>query len=269
MITNNGTLNNSTTITSNRGTLLSSGSTLIDNYRRIDISSCVADLDATISSSYSGDVWRNLINNQSYNVSAIGNPNHVGGYGNKESYFLMDGVYYFGGSNTTFIESMHKDNAKWTMVFAVESNSIDGYMGSLFGTADNSGDVGLTYVTDGGFRLKVRQYDGVGINTEQYSTDLIAPSTKYIFAVKMDDANNSMNWAVNSRSFIETDATAWTAITTPATYNFKIGAEGNGGTKMVSGTKLRAFSLYNELLTDKQISNLVSVYNYRHNSIYA
>ena len=85
----------------------------------------------------------------------------------------------------------------------------------------------------------------------------------------MDDANNTMNWAVNSRSFTETDATAWTAITTPAAYNFKIGAEGNGGTRMVSGTKLRAFSLYNDLLTDKQTGDLVSVYNYRHNSNYA
>ncbi len=250
------------------------------------VSGCLADLDATIADSYTtGQTWKNLVSAPAdgsaqtaydfYLGAAVGvettDPVFTGAAGSPAAYFALDGTnnqfFSIAAGNTTAFNNLHKTTAGQNATFIMTCN-IPNLDGNLMGTCPNTTDTGWTLRVPNTRQMTSRQLlAGVSKNSSLTAIPDIT-NVNSLVAVEIDYTAGILKHAVNARSFTM-DMLTTQAETTSATYGFCIGSGGNGKNTFSGGMKLYSFAAFNKLLSDAELSLIVSALNTRHGRTYA
>lgn len=237
------------------------------------------DLDATLSSSYSGvgTNWANLIaspddgsGQSAYDFTLKVSPTFTGSAGNAAAYWGMGGSNYFeiAGGNTTALGNIHKTTggAPVTMIIALRTPSSIAAVNLLGTEASGGGGTGWSMRLQSATALRnVQVIGGAGSNTS-YTTTFSA-STDYLAAIAVDFTGTAVKFAVNARSFTGVTLTHGTT-TAAAAHAFQIGAADTLAI-VTGGTRIYGAYGFNRLLTDSQLSGVIDVLNSRHGRTYA
>lgn len=185
-------------------------------------------LDAGDSASYSsGQTWANLITQPAYTDAAqtdydfylgsgsgadAADPTHNGTPGGKsaDEYWSTGNDDYFtiAAGNDGFIDSLHKANAKFTMIFVVKSGANVASTGTFFGTAGVSGgvqidanDIGvLLHSPSGSGRLRFEVANGTGTRallSTSPSNVALTNNTLAFVGISVDEAAGKLRWYEN------------------------------------------------------------------------
>lgn len=260
------------------------------------VSSTVADLDATVASSYggSGQTWANLVTAPADSTSQTANdfffgddgtattddPTFNGTPGDAAAYFSLDGADYFTAKNptTTFVNNLHKTStAGWWVAMAFKFPSSQAGNVSLYGTSWNSTDKGWYpwFVgTSGAAKTGTiwRSY-GSGLDSQVLTNVSIAENTPTVLIISGDNTSSTNNLKVwqNSGTAAATISKAWIANTTDINVGWRIGstdsASGNQGI-MKSGTHIYALSYGNAFIGDSEAAAIIAEYETRHERDY-
>lgn len=248
------------------------------------ISSCVMDLDATLSASYpgSGETWSNLIaspadgsaqTDNDFYLGADGtadgaNPTFNGSANDPAAYWSFDGGDYFSlktGANTTFINALHKTTGgtAWTMVAAYRQS---GTAAAFFGTADSSVAKGIPGVYVSGSDLIIVQFGDSGTTFESGLTDQMTDGNDYLIIASYN-GSDTYNYWLNSATSSDSDDASYSATSDNAAGIMRIG-RANTSTHMPNGSRLYHFSLYNEFIDNTKAGNIISALETRHSRNY-
>lgn len=248
------------------------------------IPSTVIDLDATIAASYpgTGTTWANLAAapadgaaQTSYDFflgdgsTGTTYPTFTGTAGNAAAYFSLDSSDYFSlksGANTTFLKNLHKSTGgqKTTVILAMRSGSSGYYCGTAPSSANGTNHGFYFYKSAGTLYLdqfNASTYGRTNISVTGNGTDML-------MAIAFDVTAGTIKKASNARTFTNVAGPNFVTSTTDATLTMKIGANGTAAT---TGGSCRIYGCYvfNELLSDAQLSAVVDEVNARHGRTYA
>ena len=167
----------------------------------------VFELDAGLSASYggSGETFANIViapadgegqteydfyRGADADVESDG-PTFNGSAGNNSAneLFSFDGGDYFtlAGGNTGFLNSLHKENAKFTWYGIVKTATVLSDAG-LFGTAQSGTGIWVRVSADGKMRFHSLNAS-VGAFSAATSSGFLANATEYFLAVAFDEVN--------------------------------------------------------------------------------
>lgn len=249
------------------------------------VSSCVFDLDATISDSYggSGQTWANLETTPAdgsgqtaydfylgaNNTATTDDPTFTGSAGSQSAYWDLDGGDYFSlaGSMTTFINSLHKTTGGSDFTFILV-----GYIPDL-GANTGYFQTGGTGSTSVGVRINLSSSEVTTLRMRGGSAAVsvtgqtLPITTPFVTTVAYKDSDTSYYYSVNTTTQSSKTFTKNTTTTDP-TANCWIG-RGNGTTHMPSGTRIYAASMFNAAISDTDLGNIITEYNGRHARSYA
>jgi hypothetical protein len=237
------------------------------------------DLDATLSTSYSGAGanWANLIaapddgsGQSAYDFTLKVSPAFTGSAGDAAAYWAMGGSNYFeiAGGNTAMLGNIHKTagGAPATMIIALRTPSSIAAANLLGTEASGGGGTGWSMRLQAATSLRnVHIVSGSGFNTG-YTTAFSA-GTDYLAAIAVDFTGGTVKFAVNARAFTGATLTHGTT-TAAASHAFQIGAADTLAI-VAGGTRIYGAYGFNKLLTDGQLSAVVDVLNSRHGRVYA
>ena len=222
-------------------------------------------MDAGNSASYSGsgtqwlDVSGNGLKFDFGAGAAAPTFNGTAGRLSSSEYFSFDGGDYLtlNGSNPSWVESCHKDNAVFTLIFWL-------YFGSIatqrfFGTDGNAGaqtgfDCGIN--GSGNALLQVRNAGAAALSVN--NSVVASSATAWTFwAISQTEATPTGLWRKNT-----TTSSSVTSYTSPsagsASFALQIGAGGNGITPLTSGSRIAAIAAFNTALT---ANDMLAVFN--------
>jgi hypothetical protein len=172
--------------------------------------------------------------------------------------------------STSFLKSMHKDGAAWTIIMWVRYANAGSNIAPLFdsGTSDGGGadmsrgvifgDTGNIQQTVGRFRLRVKQDSG-GTNAFAVQSDAaLSPGSTYMLAASLDEAAGTgflyRNGDYDPVSGSGTFAVSFTSpSTTDATNPPRLGARGDAGASVVIDTRWYVVRVYNRALTKAEL----------------
>lgn len=246
------------------------------------VSSCVMDMDATVSGSYpgSGQYWYNyeptpadgeLQAAYDYTLGATSSPStddptFTGTAGNSAAYFAFDGGDYFRSNvtQTTFLKNIHKTTGgqQATIVMAMRLAASSYVYGGPSGTSDVG--FALYYVNPG---LIFYQFRGGGAFSPTNLGNMTA-GTIYLVAITVDYGANAIKYAINSRTFTSVTAVSG-ASTTDATRGPSVGCTGLATSPLINNSRVYGYSMFNSIFTNTDLSNVVDAYNTRHGRTYA
>ena len=266
-----------------KGLLLEAGGPSDISLKSI-ISSAVFDLDATVSSSYSGSgtTWSNLVpspadgSNQTAYDFFTGNgstgttyPTFTGSPGSPSAYWALDSGDYFSiksGVNTSFINNLHKSTAgqKVTLILAMRTAADGYYIGTAPGAPDGSNHGFYFYKST--TTLYLDQFNAGTYGRSSFA--VTGNGTDMLMAVAFDVTGGTIKKASNARSFTSVASPSFVTTTTNANLSMKIGANGSAAG---TGGNCRIYGVYafNELLSDAQLDDVVDFINARHGRTYA
>lgn len=253
------------------------------------VSSCVMDVDATVSDSYggSGQTWANIETTPADSASQTDydwflgtdgtsdttDPTFTGTAGDSGAYFNYDGGDFnnlASGANTTLLTNLHKASAgnAWTHIMCIRtpaagftlSNSILANMGA------GASRRGIRYYIDSSGNIGF-QTRGTSSNVTTNITTTLAADTDYMIAVGYDHDNTDIVYAVNSKTISTTNHTA--TGTDDASNPTRFGQLIGGGQTLESGFRVYGMYLFNTALTSGNLSDVVDELNLRHNRTYA
>lgn len=249
----------------------------------------VADLDATLASSYSGtgQTWANIIaspsdgaaqtdydmNRGASNSSSSDDPTFNGTANDPAAYWSFDGGDYFSlasGTNTALLSGMHKSTggSPVTIIMALKAPTSYSATGALFATTTASSAEGLE------MRITVASVNQLihrGGSTNGVSTPFTTtPSAGaiHLLAMAFDYGASSLKTALDARTFTSKTLTLHTT-TANASNALRIGASGTGGDILPNTTQIYGFYLFNKMLSDAELSGVIDILNSRHNRTYA
>jgi hypothetical protein len=234
----------------------------------------VLDLDATIAASYggSGTKWANLeptpadsSAQTAYDFTNVGFT-FTGSAGSAAAYWLSDGNDYMdiAAGNTTFMKDLHK-TTDWTLAFVFLHEQKTGLSVQRFFTTTNAnnaqGIIALAGESLADFSLLQR---GTSATAQAIGTaDNLVDGTTYVVIMSHSESNNNTKVWINT-----TTATDWAhnfaAASADATTNARIGALGNGNDALSNGTRVYAFSMFNEYFDDTKAATVIAEYEARH-----
>ena len=223
-------------------------------------------LDAGISSSYSGSgtTWSNLVAapasgaaQSAYNFTTSG-LTFSGTAGNKDAaeYFSTAGSGYATiGSNTTFLNSLHKSGAAFTILCVANISGAGNP--SYFGTNGAANGPGVELYLDGSKRPILWIGNGSG-QVLSVSTDVPAPNTYYVLAMSLS-AGGSSFFHLNGSYLTVSGASTFTATySSPsalaAAYAFQTFAAGNNALPAISGSRVPLFAMFNRAMTADELT---------------
>lgn len=224
-------------------------------------------LDAADSRSYlSGQTWYDITSNDrdfyrgADGSASTDDPTLVGPPGqlSRSTYFSFDGGDKFTAlSNGTFINSLHKDNGKSTLVLAARfpsfaSNAI------LFGTARLTTDVGIRHIIGTSGQLSIAVNNGGGSFQALIASSIVATAnTPTVIVISVDEAGGAGASHVRINNQTETFNGA---ITSPSASNasrtMTIGANDINTQGFINGTRLWAVMGFSTALTTTQSAAL-------------
>lgn len=250
---------------------------IIDPYT-INPAGLVMEWDAANSSSYggSGQTLANVVTSPrdgssqtaydlyfgNDSVAGSDDPTHNGTPGGESAneFFSFNGSQYFtlkSGTNTTFIESWHKDLARQTAVFWVETPAVLPSNGNtLFATCDASGlsnGVDCALSNNGNMSFAVRR-DGALVYSDSTPTGFVSAGAIQMLAVSLDERSGGILFYNNGDT--ETLACAYNNPTSAAAeQKLFIGAR-DASNPLANGYKLYRARFYNAPLTVGELDDL-------------
>ena len=255
------------------------------------VSSCCADLDATISDSYSGtgQTWANIETTPAdsaaqtdydFHLGASGtattdDPTFTGTAGTSNAYWAMDGGDHFEIKSYTATQSvpyhMHRTDTSKPWWFAICVYIPAGAKRGFFGNGYVSGDTGtyLWHDEAGGVWYVPC---ATALDSYNLTSDSITASTPTCVIVSGNNSlttNNLKSW--HNTKTGTTYSKTWTANTANPSLNFCVGAASTTTAydQMLNGSRLYAWSCGNEVLDDTKAGLIIDEYNTRHNRTYA
>lgn len=259
------------------------------------VSSCVFDLDATLSSSYDGSsqTWLNIETTPADGAAQadhnfyLGNsssvttsdPAFVGSSGFPSAYFEHDGGDYFrnvaasAAAQPAFYKNLHKSTGgqAHSIVLVGQFPATGGTTRAFAGTGGISvGFHGIDYYAPGITQIDkagIGWYDATGANTF-INSPVTSDGTNKIVIFTFDPSSGAYKVYVNQASSPTTGTLGAQTSTTDATNIFEIMAGGGGVLPAGNGARLYACSMYNAVLSDANVATIVSEYNNRHGRVY-
>lgn len=242
--------------------------------------SAVYDLDATISSSYSGSgtSWNNLIASpadgsaqSAYNFVQRGSQSFTGTADSPSSYFNSNNTGGWNVPPTSFISNLQRTDLgiEYTAVFSFRTpSSLGSTNKGLMGTSSNLVANGVYNVVQTNNRAILRHQNGsAGVG---YSpVNALTTDTDYILAVMVNSTTGEIKFFINKDKF-EPSPLTWLTNTTPSPatqYGLFSSATGLG-LPWPAGTRFYAASFFNKFLTDFEYSNVFIEYQRRHKRNY-
>lgn len=177
-------------------------------------------------------------------------PTFTGSVGSTSAYWAFDGGDYFRrtAANTTFLNSMSKDSAVFTLMLVYQLGSTASFQ-TLYSTGRTTADSGINY---GGFNSTNKNSIGVlravggttALNKEQDST--LSSGTWYIEFLSLDETGNGFFWRNGSYAQVGGSDTFSATYSSPSAANsnrMAIGAAvGSGINEYLSNNSRVAYS---------------------------
>lgn len=231
-------------------------------------------LDAGASSSYtSGQKWLDLTSG-GYDVylgadgtASASDPTFHGSPGGLSSseYFSYDGGDYFtyDTTNETWMNSLHKDNAVFTILFAFYISSLASTFYAL-GTRDNSdGPIGIYFnITTSGHNQLVCSNGSA--NSLNVTADAAASTgTWCIHAVSVDEAAASGFFYNNGNYDTVSSSNTFNATySSPSASNangFNIGSPAGGSNPAPSGNRIACLGIWTRALSKTELDSIYNI----------
>lgn len=253
------------------------------NYMQDIVSSACCDLDATIDASYggSGETFSNLIPTPADSESQTSwdawlggsgttdgdEPTFNGSAGDSGAYFSVDGSDTFEFKTATDLQNnMIKDNAKFWIACAFQPAAISTSY-RLFGSGTTANGIDLIFQST--TRVRVRAYQDSGLNGALDFNPLsltLSGGTDYLFILSFDEATgNGILWINGTKHTASVTYTTPTATNPTAPLNI---FSNNSTSFMPNSSRLYAFAVGNDTLSDSDESAIRAEYNTRHNKTY-
>lgn len=246
------------------------------------ISSCVFDFDATIEDSYpgSGQVWANYERNPSdgsaqsaYDMNLgsasspqTNDPTFNGSAGSADAYWSFDGgdLFQLAGSNTTFLNSLHKTTGGTSWTFAAACQTVDvSATFRMLNTQSSTLSNGITLQCTASEQIQLVQSDGSNTSstsvTTPTSTSLGIGDVLWIFSYE-ESTGTVRIWINGVRAGDRT--INFIATTTDAALALRF------FTSATDGTRLYALSGFNDIFSDTEAAQLRALYRLRHSRNY-
>lgn len=246
------------------------------------ISSCVFDLDATIAESYpgTGQVWANYeltpadgsaqtaydMNLGSSSSPGTNDPTFNGSAGSSAAYWSVDDgdLFDLAGSNTTFLNSLHKTTggASWTFAVACQTVDVSGTF-RMLRTQSTTVSNGITLQCTASEQLQLIQSDG---STSSFTSVTTPTSTALgigdvIWILSYDQSDGTVRiWINGVRAGDRT--INFVTTTTDAALAMRLFASAT------DGIRLYAASGFNDVFSDTEAAQLRALYRLRHNRNY-
>mgnify|MGYP003288471999 CR=1 FL=1 len=190
--------------------------------------------------------------------------NGSAGANSANEYFSFDGGDYLtlAGSNTTFINSLHKENAAFTWYGFLKTGDLTAGSG-YFGTISTGGAsiIGISIDSNGSgqFILTVNKADGSQALNPVTSGGFLSANTKYMLAVSYDEASGAGLFyrdGASGKGVVAITGAYSSPGTASATYTAQMMALGNAGSPAPSGSRLWRTGMFNRALTEAQLDAL-------------
>ena len=245
--------------------------------------SAIADLDVTQVNSYNGSAqtWTNLLgapadgSSQTDSNFFLGSdavvrtndPTFNGTAGDGAAYWSFDGGDHFAKTspNTAFLNNMHKTSggSDFWLAFTIYMPSNDGNL--LFSTGDFSGFPGLL-IRKTNNKLQLAQFGDSGATYATSASDIPVNVPSLLIVSHSHSSNLTRIW-VNGDTATEVAQTFNTCITNSSQSQIGKGVSGFG--ILANGTRLYALSYGNAFISNADAAQLITLYNNRHNRVYA
>ena len=243
----------------------------------------VFELDAGLSASYggSGQTWANIVTapadgsgqtaydfyRGATNGSEGSDPTFNGSAGanSANEFWSFDGGDYFtlAGSNTTFLNSLHKENAAFTWYGLLRTPTSLSGQENLFGTdAQSSSNIGMVINSSAG-SLAFGVGNGSGAFSALSSGGFIAAATNYLIAVSYDEATGAGLFYRQGAAGKATSAISGSYVSpsaSAATYTAQLFAGGNAANPATPGMRGWRTGMFNRALTEAQLDALFERY---------
>lgn len=172
--------------------------------------------------------------------------------------WVMDNIGYFVGpvTNPTLLKDFHKTQAgnKGMLLIKFRTPTAAVKTDTIIATSSVNGDYGFEVRLDSSGVLKIDQRDGTTTNTTTLASGLTA-NTQYTIAIGWDYDTDTLYSAVNADTLTAHSPTNWTdAITTDATDNFIIGADGDETAPLDAGVQLYGIWLVNKIISNAELA---------------
>lgn len=245
------------------------------------VSSCVFDLDATKTASYpgSGQIWYNMVAapadgsaQSAYNftlgnanTSSTDDPTFTGSAGSPSAYFALDGGDFFRiGSNTPFVEALHKTTGGTNYWMAIVIRAVDGSTSPmLMATRNGTTTNGIGFIMTSTERPNLDQGNGsASANAGALVSNQITVGTDTVVLFSYSTSGAVRSW-VNKTA--KTDQTmTYGATSSAAAGRLTIGARPDGTSTLANGTRIMAASMGNAYIGDTEAAKIFALYEARH-----
>lgn len=186
-------------------------------------------------------------------------PTFNGTAGNQSSseYFNFDGAddFTIAGGNTTFTNSLHKDNAVFTFATLIYLGSLTTQ--SILGTTGGTGN-GITLRANASGNITFTQSDGTTAHTIKTAAGIVSATTPLMVAISYTESTGVGLIYVNTGT--KTTSTISTSYTTPsssaANTALTIAGEAPGDTELSSGSKMWFAGMWNTALSETQLDTI-------------
>lgn len=247
------------------------------------VTSTVADLDATCSSSYSGtgQLWSNLESTpadsaaqSAYNFDlgtsnavTTDDPGFAGTADTADARFTVDGGDWFelNGSNTQFIKDMSKDPTGGTdfwvaMVFKQTSGATTQ---GLWGNSNSTTTDSALYASISSAEVPIFNQRGATANVASTGLSAFSDATYYCVIFSFSHSTNTLAYWRNSatgstQSLTMNTSTAETAV------QQRIGRSTGSSNVLNSGSEIKSFSMGNTYLDDTEAAKIFAVWDTRY-----
>lgn len=228
-------------------------------------------LDAGDLNSYSGSgqTWTDLCGNYSFNRgsgsgSDAADPTFNGTAGKQSSgeYFGFDGGDYFTKSsvNDTFLNSIRKNNALFTIVEVAYANDVTHGASAVFHSGDGWTPGPPDVIIQGGGAVGLNPFfyvgDGIGGVCINHTMSIAATDNSWnFFGLSQDEAAGTLIMKMNASQ--ETSSGVYSSpsaadTTTP----WQIGASGSGSVPENAGDRVAIYCMWNRALTTVELTSL-------------
>lgn len=237
------------------------GTSLINTIKNLGLTSGLKlCLDPGDLNSYDGSsqIWKDLsgggydFNRGSGSSSDAADPTFNGTAGKLSSgeYFSFDGGDWLtlGQVNPSWVNDMHKDNAKFSLIAWLYSPNIaTGTSEIIFGTADNQTasvgvDIAIGGISDGDFGFAMRNSLGTTNRVLTASARLVSAQFNFV-GLSYDESAGSVVLRINSSQ--ETPSLSYTSPSAAsASYTARIGDGGNGNRPLKANDRLGQIAVW-------------------------
>ena len=245
--------------------------------------SCVFDLDARVPASYpgTGQVWKNLIAlpadgavQTAYDFN-LGNSSGVAA--NDPAFqvsppaWTLAGAQFFtlasGAGGPAFLSNLHREDAGNLTTFVIQfhyvaSAHLQVLLGNSSSSSTNHAGFRLMISTAGVLQFLRNTGDAASTNNTKSTGITLVTDTDYVLAFTFNSATLAYKASINGASFSDVGSAVSLGNNTHAAVDTTTLCANNAQTTaaLEAGSRVKACSMYNAILSDAQLAAVVAVY---------